>query len=68
MAKMGKLDKPINETIEVEFYTDNGKQYVYIGSECGSGCRYQVKSFEDIGKVMAEYAYNYLPSMNNDEE
>ena len=46
--------------ISVEFYTENGKQFMFISSENSSGCKYEIKNLADVGKVMQSYVENNI--------
>lgn len=50
----------MDEQLEVELFVKNEKQYVFIASDSSSGCEYQVNTFEDIGKRIAEYVEHYV--------
>ena len=48
-------------TLELELYKDkNGNNCIYIGSEDSSGCKYPVRTAEEIGKIVTEYFENYV--------
>lgn len=52
---MPKIKYLVNNNISVELFVEDNKQFVFIADENSSGCKYEVKSFEDIGKRVAEY-------------
>ena len=46
---------------ELELYEDeNGDDFIYIGNENNSGCKYPVRTAEEIGKKVTEYFENYV--------
>lgn len=48
-------------TLELELYEDeNGDDFIYIGNENSSGCKYPVRTAEEIGKRVTEYFKNYV--------
>ena len=48
-------------TLELELYKDeNGSGFIYIGDENSSGCKYPVRTAEEIGKIVTEYFENYV--------
>ena len=48
-------------TLELELYKDkNGNNCIYIGNEDSSGCKYPVRTAEEIGKIVTEYFENYV--------
>ena len=48
-------------TLELELYEDeNGNDFIYIGNENSSGCKYPVRTAEEIGKRVTEYFENYV--------
>lgn len=48
-------------TLELELYQDeNGNDFIYIGNESSSGCKYPVRTAEEIGKKVTEYFENYV--------
>lgn len=57
---MPKIKFLMDEQLEVELFVKNEKQYVFIASDSSSGCEYQVNTFEDIGKRIAEYVEHYV--------
>lgn len=57
---MPKLKMKLNGMISVEFYTENGKQFMFISSESSSGCKCVINNLADVGKVMQSYVENYL--------
>ena len=47
--------------LELELYEDeNGDDFIYIGNENSSGCKYPVRTAEEIGKKVTEYFENYV--------
>lgn len=52
---MSKIKYLMNSNISVELFVKDDKQFVFIADDNSSGCEYEVKSFEDIGKRVAEY-------------
>ena len=38
----------------------NSWMYFYIGNEDSSGCKYPVRTAEEIGKIVTEYLENYV--------
>ena len=48
-------------TLELELYEDeNGDDFIYIGNENSSGCKYPVRTAEEIGKRVTEYFKDYV--------
>ena len=48
-------------TLELELYEDeNGNDFIYIGNENSSGCKYPVRTAEEIGKKVTEYFKDYV--------
>lgn len=48
-------------TLELELYKDeNGDDFIYISNENSSGCKYPVRTAEEIGKRVTEYFKNYV--------
>lgn len=48
-------------TLELELYEDeNGDDFIYIGNENNSGCKYPVRTAKEIGKRVTEYFENYV--------
>ena len=46
---------------ELELYEDeNGDDFIYIGNENNSGCKYSVRTAEEIGKKVTEYFKDYV--------
>lgn len=43
-------------TIEI----DKKEKIIYIGTENGSGCKYEYKTKEDIKNIINEYITNYV--------
>lgn len=47
--------------LELELYKDeNGNNFIYLSNENGSGCKYPVRTTEEIGKKVIEYFENYV--------
>ena len=48
-------------TLELELYKDkNGDDFIYISNENSSGCKYPVRTAEEIGKKVTEYLEDYV--------
>ena len=48
-------------TLELELYEDeNGNAFICIGDKNSSGCKYPVRTAEEIGKKVTEYFENYV--------
>ena len=48
-------------TLELELYKDkNGNSCIYISNEDSSGCKYPVRTAEEIGKIVTEYFKTYV--------
>lgn len=43
----------------VDIYTEDGKQMCYIATQNSSGCKYEVKNSEDVGKLITDYLESY---------
>lgn len=47
--------------LELELYKDkNGNNFIYLGNENSSGCKYPVRATEEIVKRVTEYFENYV--------
>lgn len=62
------LTSPLNENISLEFYTDNGQQYVYISGEDATGCKYKVDNFDEVGGLVNDYVSNMKEREVDNEE
>lgn len=41
--------------IEIEIYTKDGKNFVYLSNDGSSGVKEEIKSIEDLKKIVADY-------------
>lgn len=57
IEKVKKLK--INEFFEIEFYTEKGKQYMVVGGDSCSGCKYEITSVEQAGKILVDIFKGY---------
>ena len=47
--------------LELELYKDeNGNNFIYLSNENGSGCKYPVRTAEEISEKVTEYFENYV--------
>lgn len=49
--------------LQLEIYFDDGKPFLYIGDESGSGWEMGLKSKDDIGKALQQYMEIYNPEI-----
>ena len=58
-----KIKEQNMETIQVEIYRENGKLYIYLGTECSSGCKYEMKDISEAGKYLDIFIADYCMNM-----
>ena len=55
------LNNELSIILELELYKDeNGDNFIYISNENSSGCKYSVRTAEEIGNKVTEYFKNYV--------
>lgn len=49
----------IEQEFTFEIYKESEQYFVYIGTESGSGVKYLVNSYKEVGEKVFEYLENY---------